>query len=90
MLVGDQEVTRKISNADTSTQTVSDNNNVISGDEQVPDYPPYPEEPPKKRGWWIFALVVAALALTVIFLRVYKNGFVTSAAGNQQRINAAP
>jgi len=91
MLVGDQEVTRKISNAEanTNTQTVSDNN-VTSGDEQVPDYPPYPEEPPKKRGWWIFALVIAALALTVIFMRVYKNGLTTSAAGNQQRINAAP
>ncbi|OQP62971.1 hypothetical protein [Niastella populi] len=89
MLVGDQEVTRKISNVDTNSP-ISDNNNVISGDEQVPDYPPYPEEPPKKRGWWIFALVIVALALTVIFFRVYKNGFVTSAAGNQQRINAAP
>jgi hypothetical protein len=91
MLVGDQEVTRKISNAEVNTnaQTVSDNND-ISGDEQVPDYPPYPEEPPKKRGWWIFALVIAALALTVIFMRVYKNGLTTSAAGNQQRINAAP
>lgn len=89
MLVGDQEVTRKITNTE-NTPTVSDNNNVISGDEQVPDYPPYPEEPPKKRGWWIFALVIAALALTVIFMRVYKNGFTTSAAGNQQRINAAP
>jgi hypothetical protein len=92
MLVGDQEVTRKITNTDANTNipTVADNNNVISGDEQVPDYPPYPEEPPKKRGWWIFALVVAALALTVIFMRVYKNGLTPSAAGNQQRINAAP
>ena len=51
---------------------------------------PIPKSRQKKRGWWIFALVVAALALTVIFFRVYKNGFVTSAAGNQQRINAAP
>jgi nucleoid DNA-binding protein len=89
MLVGDQEVTRKISNID-STPTVSDNNNVISGDEQqIPDYPPYPEEPPKKK-WWLFALVIAVLALGVIFFRVYKSGFVTSAAGNHQPINAAP
>jgi hypothetical protein len=87
MLVGDQEVTRKISNTDTGTD-VSDNN-VISGDEQ-PDYPPYPEEPPKKKGWWIFALILAALALTVIVLRVYKDGLNTSATGNHQRIQAAP
>jgi len=88
MLVGDQEVTRKISNTDTAAN-VSDNNNVISGEEQ-PAYPPYPEEPPKKKGWWIFALVLAALALTVIFLRLYRDGLITSAAGNQQQIQAAP
>jgi hypothetical protein len=88
MLVGDQEVTRKITNTEANT-AVSDDNNVASNEEQVPDYPPYPEEPPKKR-WWIFALVIAAVALTVIFMRVYKNGLTTSAAGNQQRINAAP
>ena len=87
MLVGDQEVTRKISNME-SGPSVSDNN-VISGDEQVPDYPPYPEEPPKKK-WWLFALVIAVVALSVIFFRVYKSGFVTSAAGNHQTINAAP
>lgn len=87
MLVGDQEVTRKISNADTIEPAVSDNN-VISGDEQAPEL--YEEQPPKKKGWWIFALVLAALALTVIFLRMYRDGLVTSAAGNQQPIQAAP
>jgi hypothetical protein len=86
MLVGDQEVTRKIPNIDAPTE-VSDNN-VISGEEL--SYPPYPEEPPKKKGWWIFALIVAAIALTVIAVRVHKSGFVTSASGNQQPINAAP
>jgi hypothetical protein len=85
MLVGDQEVTRKISNTDSSGES---NSNVIPGEEQM-DYPPYPE-PPKKKGWWIFALVIAAIALSVIFFRVYKSGFVTSAAGNHQPINAAP
>jgi hypothetical protein len=84
MLVGDQEVTRKISNTDNSPESDS---NVIPGEEQAPDF--Y-EEPPKKRGWWIFALVMAAIALSVIFFRVYKSGFVTSAAGNHQPINAAP
>jgi hypothetical protein len=84
MLVGDQEVTRKISNTDGTGES---DNNVIPGEEQGPDF--Y-EEPPKKKGWWIFALVIAAIALSVILLRVYKSGFVTSAAGNQQPINAAP
>jgi hypothetical protein len=82
--VGDQEVTRKISNLDNSGESDS---NVIPGEEQGPDF--Y-EEPPKKRGWWIFALVIAAIALSLIFFRVYKSGFVTSAAGNHQTINAAP
>jgi hypothetical protein len=88
MLVGDQEVTRKISNID-NAPAVSDENNIISNEEQVPDYPPYPEEPPKKK-WWLFALVIAAIALGMIFFSVYKSGFVTSAAGNHQPINAAP
>lgn len=90
MLVGDQEVTRKISNIDSTPPSVSEENNVEPGEEQVPDYPPYPEEPPRKKGWWLFALVIAVLALGVIFFRVYKSGFVTSAAGNRQPINAAP
>lgn len=88
MLVGDQEVTRKISNTDSGTE-VSDNN-VISGDEQAPYTYPWEEEKPKKKGWWLFALIIAAVALSVIFFRVYKSGFNTSAAGNQQPIQAAP
>lgn len=84
MLVGDTEVTRKIYPNDNTVEQ----NGEASTDEQPMDYPPYPE-PPKKR-WWFFALVVAALALSVIFFRFYKNGLSTSAAGNQQRINAAP
>ncbi len=87
MLVGDQEVTRKISSTDL-VETSASNNNVISGDEQAPEL--YEEQPPKKKGWWIFAIVLAALALTVIFLRMYRDGLVTSAAGNQQPIQAAP
>ena len=95
MLVGDQEVTRKISNID-NAPAATDENNVISGDEQQAPNPnepyhyPWEEEKPKKKGWWFFALVIAALALGVIFFRVYKSGFVTSAAGNHQPINAAP
>ncbi|WP_205512759.1 hypothetical protein [Longitalea arenae] len=86
MLVGDQEVTRKIVNTDTAEPGALENN-VIAGEEQAPEL--Y-EEPPKKKGWWIFALILAALALTVIGLRVYRDGLVTSAAGNQQPIQAAP
>jgi hypothetical protein len=92
MLVGDQEVTRKISNIDAPAAT--DENNVVAGDEQPnanePYHYPWEDEKPKKKGWWFFALIVAALALGVIFFRVYKSGFVTSAAGNHQPINAAP
>jgi hypothetical protein len=86
MLVGDQEVTRKISLTDNISAS-TDENTVAEDTEPGPDI--Y-EEPPKKRGWWLFALIVAAIALGVIFMRFYKSGFITSAAGNQQRINAAP
>jgi nucleoid DNA-binding protein len=86
MLVGDQEVTRKISN----TEHVADasDNNVIPGDEQAPnDY----EELPRKRGsWWIFALIAVAVALSVIVFRAYRDGFTAAAAANQQRISTAP
>ena len=93
MLVGDQEVTRKISNIDNAPAAATEENNVVSGDEQAPTEPyqyPWEEEKPKKKGWWFFALFIAALALGMIFFRVYKSGFVTSAAGNHQPINAAP
>jgi hypothetical protein len=82
MLVGDQEVTRKISFAD----NVVPEENPAPAEEPLPEYF---EERPKKK-WWLFALIIAALALTVIFFRFYKSGFNTSAAGNQQHINAAP
>jgi hypothetical protein len=95
MLVGDQEVTRKISNIDNAPAAAAEENNVVSGDEQAPNpnepyHYPWEDEKPKKKGWWFFALIIAALALGMIFFRVYKSGFVTSAAGNHQPINAAP
>jgi hypothetical protein len=89
MLVGDQEVTRKILVTDVLQENLAL--------EQPPvEELPAPEEPVKKKkdkkggGWWVFALVVAMIALTVIFFRFYKNGFNTSATGNHQTINAAP
>lgn len=95
MLVGDQEVTRKISNIDTAPAANTEENTVAPGEEQAPNpnepyQYPWEEEKPKKKGWWFFALFIAALALGLIFFRVYKSGFVTSAAGNHQPINAAP
>jgi hypothetical protein len=93
MLVGDQEVTRKISLTDNVPPATTEEEQIQS-DTQVEEQPPYDphifDEPPRKKGWWIFGIIVAALALTLIVARFYKNGFSTAAAGNQQHINAAP
>jgi hypothetical protein len=49
-------------------------------------YAPYPEEAPaKNNAWWIYALIIAAIALSAIFFHFYQNGF--SATGNQERIS---
>ena len=48
---------------------------------------PAEEEEPVKNTWWIYALIIAAIALSIIFFNFYKNGFTTSGAGNQQRID---
>lgn len=89
MLVGDQEVTRKISLTDTA---ISDSNetaiDIAPAEEQIPYE--YYEEPPKKKGWWIFGAIVLIVALGLIIARFYNNGFAAAAAGNQQHINAAP
>lgn len=48
---------------------------------------PFPEEEEAVRNtWWIYALIIAAIALSIIFFNFYKNGFSTSGTGNQQRI----
>lgn len=48
----------------------------------------FPEEVgPVRNTWWIYALIIAAIALSIIFFNFYKNGFSTSGTGNQQRIN---
>jgi hypothetical protein len=82
MLVGDQEVTRNISGADTA---VEEENTTPNPDEPFV----YPWEKPKKK-WWFFGLLIAAIALTTIFLRLYNEGFKPSALGNHQHIQAAP
>ena len=42
----------------------------------------------EKESWWLYALIIAAIALSVIFFHFYKNGFSVSSAGNQERIEA--
>lgn len=47
----------------------------------------FPEEAEAvKNTWWIYALIIAAIALSIIFFNFYKNGFSTSGTGSQQRI----
>lgn len=52
------------------------------------DAEPYPfeEEQPVKNNWWIYAIIIGAIALSIIFFNFYQNGFSTSGTGNQQRI----
>lgn len=40
----------------------------------------------EKESWWLYALIIAAIALSVIFFHFYNNG--TNSTGNQQRIEA--
>ncbi|WP_315816312.1 hypothetical protein [Paraflavitalea speifideaquila] len=50
------------------------------------NYAPYPEEVPTNNNyWWIYALIIAAIALSAIFFHFYQNGF--SATGSQERIS---
>lgn len=45
------------------------------------------ETPAAKNSWWIYALIIAAIALSAIFFHFYKNGFSASSTGNQQHID---
>lgn len=56
----------------------------ISTEELVTDIPE--ETPVAKSSWWIYALILAAIALSAIFFHFYKNGFSTSSTGNQQPV----
>ena len=40
----------------------------------------------EKESWWIYAVVLVAISLVVLFFHFYKNGFGTNAMGNQQSI----
>lgn len=71
MLVGDREVTREIPVADESGQ-----------------YPEYPAATHREKdSWWIYALIIAAIALSAIFFHYYKNGFSPAATGNQEKLH---
>ena len=64
---------------------------MIVGDREVirefsTDAPEYEEAGTyvEKESWWLYALIIAAIALRVIFFHFYNNG--SSATGNQQKI----
>lgn len=58
------------------TREISSDETVYPGEETVKE----------KSSWWIYVVVIAAIALTAIFFHFYKNGFSTSGTGNQQKI----
>ena len=41
----------------------------------------------EKESWWIYALILAALACIVIFFHFYKNGMNPAAFGNQEKVD---
>lgn len=43
----------------------------------------------EKSAWWIYALILGAIALTVIFFHFYQNGFTSAGTGNQQHIGVS-
>jgi hypothetical protein len=40
----------------------------------------------EKESWWVYALIIAAIALSAIFFHFYKNGFSIAGTGNKQTI----
>ena len=70
---------------------------MIVGDTEITREIPEPEvnEYPgnetyvEKESWWVYALIIAAIALSVIFFRFYKSGITTSATGNHQTVQPA-
>ncbi|MBC7850152.1 MAG: hypothetical protein H7Y31_10475 [Chitinophagaceae bacterium] len=44
------------------------------------------EEPLRERSrWWIFAIIIVAIALIILFFHFYTNGFSISSLGNQNK-----
>ena len=52
----------------------------LLGEEPEPTYV-------EKESWWIYALIIAALACVVIFFHFYKNGMNPAAFGNQEKVD---
>lgn len=46
-----------------------------------------PEEAPAKDSWWIYAIIIGGIAISVLFFHFYKNGFSPASAGNQQQLD---
>jgi hypothetical protein len=42
----------------------------------------------EKESWWLYALIIAAIALSVIFFHFYKNGLSVHSTGDQEKIEA--
>ena len=43
----------------------------------------------EKESWWIYAMIIAAIAFIIIFFHFYKNGVRPESIGNQQTIRVA-
>ncbi|WEK35176.1 MAG: hypothetical protein P0Y53_22020 [Candidatus Pseudobacter hemicellulosilyticus] len=50
---------------------------------------PWEESERVRDAWWIYALIIAAVAGSAIFFHFYKNGFNAASLGNQQTIEKA-
>jgi len=59
----------------------------INTEETVNAWPE--EEAVEKNTWWIYALIIAAIALSAIFFHFYNNGFSPANTGNQQHIDVS-
>jgi hypothetical protein len=44
----------------------------------------------EKESWWIYALILAAIGLIILFFHLYQNDMKWGASGNQQKIEAKP
>ena len=43
----------------------------------------------EKESWWIYAWILVAISLIILFFHFYKNGFNSNAMGNQQSIRVS-
>lgn len=55
---------------------------IVQHEAEVPAETTYVE----KESWWIYALIIAAIALSIIFFHFYKNGLKPDSTGNGQPV----